>query len=178
MPDGRSAGRIGMLHSWCKATRLVFIAVLMGCSQLPASWAPSTPAATASLPSLIRSTDSWIEVDLARQVVILHEADKVIGEYAASSGLTTDPNTATPPGLYRVQMMEKGPIENVPGVFVSDILIFHVGRGLGIHSMPMDAGGKVLDATLGQPGTAGCVRVGESSRVFEFAEMGMRIWIH
>ena len=75
-------------------------------------------------------------------------------------------------------MMEKGPVENVPGVFVSDILIFDFGRGLGIHSRPMDAGGNLLDATLGRPGTAGCVRVAESASVYAFAWVGMQIWIH
>jgi hypothetical protein len=81
------------------------------------------------------------------------------------------------PGLFRVQMKEKEPIENVPGVWVSDILIFNWGKEIGIHSMPMDAGGKVLDATLGKPNTGGCVRVGESACVFDFAEVGMHVWI-
>ena len=126
-------------------------------------------------PEYIGPTDSWIEVDLGRQVVILHKGGEVIAELPASSGVE---GHATPPGLYRVQMMEKGPDENVPGVFVSDILIFDLGKEIGIHSMPMDAAGQVLDATLGKPTTGGCVRVGESARVFEFAEMGMRIWIH
>jgi lipoprotein-anchoring transpeptidase ErfK/SrfK len=126
-------------------------------------------------PAFIGPTDSWIEVDLTRQMVVLHEAGSVIAEYPASSGVASHP---TPPGLYRVQMMEKGPIENVPGVFVSDMLMFHLGKGIGIHSRRMDADGNLLDATLGQPSSGGCVRVGESARVFEFAQLGMRIWIH
>ena len=73
--------------------------------------------------------------------------------------------------------MIKGPIENVPGVFVSDILIFDIAAGAGIHSMPMDREGRVLDSRLGEPVTAGCVRVGESAAVFRFARLGVRIWI-
>ncbi len=92
--------------------------------------------------------------------------------------MTTGPKYATPPDLYRVQSKEKGPIESVPGVFVSDIIMFDIRSGNGIRSRPMDANGNVLDATLGQPTSAGCVRVGESARVFEFAQTGMWVWIH
>ena len=74
--------------------------------------------------------------------------------------------------------MIKGPIENVPGVFVSDILIYDFVAGAGIHSMPMDQEGNVLDSRLGEPVTAGCVRVGEAAAVFRFAKLFMRIWIH
>lgn len=88
------------------------------------------------------------------------------------------PQYATPAGLYKVQSKEKGPIENVPGVFVADIIMFDISNGNGIHSQPMNAEGKILDTTLGKPATAGCVRVGESARVFEFARLGMWIWIH
>lgn len=146
-------------------------------SSCSASAPSSQPAEspTPAPPALIQPADSWIEVDLARQLVLLHQADKVVAAYAASSGV---PEAPTPPGLYRVQMMIKGPDENVPGVFLSDILIFDLGNENGIHSRPMDAHGNLLDATLGEPTTGGCVRVGESSRVFEFAELGMRVWVH
>jgi hypothetical protein len=111
-------------------------------------------------------------------MVVLHEGGSVLAEYLASTGITADPKYATPAGLYHVQSKEKGPIESVPGVFVSDIILFDVVNGNGIHSMPMDKQGQILDPTLGQPATAGCVRVGESVSVFEFAKLGMWVWIH
>ena len=129
-------------------------------------------------PTQISSSAAWIEVDLAKQTVILHESGSVIAEYLASTGITSDPKYATHPGLYRVQSKEKGPIESVPGVFVSDIIMFDIPNGNGIHSRLMDAKGNILDPTLGQPATAGCVRVGESASVFEFARLGMWVWIH
>ena len=138
---------------------------------------PSTPLPVQP-PTQISSSASWIEVDLAKQTVSLHEGGSVIAEYLASTGITSDPEYATPPGLYGVQSKEKGPIESVPGVFVSDVIMFDIRNGNGIHSRPMDAQGNILDATLGQPATAGCVRVGESASVFEFAQLGMWVWIH
>jgi lipoprotein-anchoring transpeptidase ErfK/SrfK len=169
---------------------LFSVMLIAACAQMP-RW-PSTatipPALEMELtpstshpvqpPTQISSSAAWIEVDLAKQTVILHESSSVIAEYLASTGVTSDPKYATPPGLYHVQSKEKGPIESVPGVFVSDIIMFDILNGNGIHSRPMDAKGNILDATLGQPATAGCVRVGESARVFEFARLGMWVWIH
>ncbi len=137
---------------------------------------PATPVA--SLPNWIGRSDSWIEIDLAAQTLTLHDRGVIIAEYPVSTGVTTDPRYATPPDLYRVQSMDPGPIESAPGVFVSDLVMFDFGRGNGIHSLPMDKAGTVLDATLGTPSTAGCVRVAESRRVFEFAKIGMWVWIH
>ena len=129
-------------------------------------------------PPQVGPEQKWIEVDLARQVVRLRAGERVLAEYLASTGVATATETTTVPGVYMVQQMIKGPIENVPGVFVFDILIYNFGRGEGIHSLPMDADGQVLDATLGQPASGGCVRVGEAAAVFEFARLGTRVWIH
>ncbi len=139
---------------------------------------PAAATATLQAPAWIGPTESWIEIDLARQTLALHEGGAVRAEYLVSTGVTTDPKYATPPDLYRVQSKDKGPVESAPGVFVSDIVMFDLGRGNGIHSLPMDAAGTVLDATVGTPATAGCVRLAESAQVFEFARIGMRVWIH
>ncbi len=137
----------------------------------------STPT-LALPPPPVGANQRWIEVDLALQIVRLRLGQEVIAEYPASSGVATSPETATTPGVYSVQQMIKGPIENVPGVFVSDILIYDMLNGMGIHSIPMDEGGRPLDSTLGVPASAGCVRVGVADAVFAFARLGMVIWIH
>lgn len=146
----------------------------------PAAPAPplSQTAIPATVPAQIIPSSSWIEVDLMKQTVILHEEGGIVAEYPVSTGLATDPEYATPPGLYRVQSKDNGPVESVPGVFVTDVVMFDIGKGNGFHSKPMDAQGNILDETLGKPVTAGCVRVGESARLFEFAQLGMWVWIH
>jgi lipoprotein-anchoring transpeptidase ErfK/SrfK len=179
-----------MRQFFTSAVALLSVMLLVACASSPwqslptteppapeSQSAPSTPR-QAQPPTQISPSASWIEVDLAKQTVVLHESGWVIAEYLASTGVMSDPKYATPPGLYKVQSKEKGPIESVPGVFVSDIIMFDIPNGNGIHSRPMDANGNILDATLGQPATAGCVRVGESARVFEFAQIGMWVWIH
>ena len=147
---------------------------------LPSAPAPTPIPATPSpaLPAYLDPASSWIEVDLARQLVVLHQAGAVLAAYPASTGVTADPQYATPPGLYQVQSKDQGPVESVPGVFVSDVIMFDIGRGNGFHSRPMDAQGDILDETLGTAATAGCVRVGESAALFRFAQVGMKVWIH
>ncbi len=169
---------------------LLAVMLLVACTPSPRqSWPATAPPTSESVPTLstplevqpparISPDSSWIEIDLAKQIVVLHHSDLASAEYPASTGVASDPKYATPPGLYRVQSKEKGPVESVAGVFVSDVIMFDIQNGNGIHSRPMDARGKILDATLGQPATAGCVRVGESARVFEFAQIGMWVWIH
>ena len=162
-------------------------AVLCGCAY-PARPAPTPhstlPTANAVMPTAfvsapeVGSSQRWIEVDLATQIVRLREGNQVLAEYPAATGVAISAETTTWPGVYQIQQMIKGPIENVPGVFVSDILIYDIAAGAGIHSMPMDKDGTVLDSTLGKPVTAGCVRVGDSTAVFEFAQLGTTIWIH
>ena len=138
----------------------------------------SRPPQTSCLPTEIDPLADWIEVDLARQLVVLHADGGIVSSHAAASGRTDVAGAATPPGSYRVQILQKGPIENVPGVFVSDIVIYDEWNGIGLHSRPMDAAGELLDATLGEPATAGCVRVGDSTAVYEFARLGMWVWVH
>ena len=179
-----------MRHFFITIVAFFFVTLIEACTQVPSQPLTATVPPTLERedtlstplpiqpPTQISSSASWIEVDLAKQTVILHESDSIIAEYLASTGVTSDPKYATPPGLYRVQSKEKGPIENVPDVFVSDIIMFDIQNGNGIHSRPMDNKGRTLDATLGQPVTAGCVRVEESARVFEFAQLGMWVWIH
>jgi len=142
---------------------------------------PTTVNATATplvLPPQVGATQRWIEVDLAAQIVRLKEGSSTLAEYPAATGVAISTETATHPGRFQVQQLIEGPIENVPGVYVSDILVYDVAAGMGIHSMPMDEGGRVLDGTLGTPASGGCVRVGEAHAVFEFARLGTVIWIH
>jgi lipoprotein-anchoring transpeptidase ErfK/SrfK len=71
--------------------------------------------------------------------------------------------------------MYPGPEETVPGVFVRDTVIFDWEHGNGFHSLPMDADGAILDATIGQPASAGCIRVSDSATLYAFAEVGMTV---
>jgi lipoprotein-anchoring transpeptidase ErfK/SrfK len=132
-------------------------------------------SAVTPTPEGITPGERWIEVDIQAQVVRLHDGSRIVGEYMASTGVDTTPQTTTYPGLFTVQQKIEGPFENVPGVYVKDAIIFDWAHGNGIHSVPMDENGTILDDRLGQPVTAGCVRVEHSGEVFDFARLGMKV---
>lgn len=138
-------------------------------------WACAAPV---ELPEGIGPAERWIEVDLSAQAVRLHDGQRTLAEYEASTGVNTSPQTTTYTGLFTVEEMIKGPIVSVPGVYVTDVIIFDVPHGNGFHSRPMDEEGNILDETLGEPATAGCVRLAESAAVFAFATLDMKVWVH
>jgi lipoprotein-anchoring transpeptidase ErfK/SrfK len=144
----------------------------------PTASQPTATSTQAVLAPPVQPDQRWIEVDLAAQVLRLRLGPQILAEFPIATGVGTAPEWTTWPGVYHVQQKIKGPIENVPGVFVSDILIYDFGAGVGIHSLPMDLDGRVLDATLGEPASGGCVRVGESAAVYAFARLGTVVWVH
>ncbi|MEJ2597924.1 MAG: L,D-transpeptidase [Anaerolineales bacterium] len=143
----------------------------------------STPAQqnTESTPypsPLIQENERWIEIDLQAQKLRLYEGKTMLDEYLAGSGVNQSPQTTTYPGIFEITSKYKGPIETAPGVYVTDVLEFDPEHGNGIHSLPRDAEGNILDERLGQPVSAGCVRVGEAAIVYDFAHLGMTVWVH
>ena len=117
-------------------------------------------------------------MDVPVQLVRLHDGNQVVGEYLAATGINTSPETTTYTGLFEVQQMMKGPVESVPALYVTDVIIFDLMHRNGFHSKPMDKDKNTLDETLGKPATAGCARVGESTAVFSFARLGMKVWVN
>jgi len=171
----------GIVAGVIRQTLAAFSIIVLSACARPAETAsiPLTrPASTQVFPAQIVGAQEWIEVDLAAQEVLLHRDGVIVAQLPAATGLTAYPEYRTPAGIFDIQVKEKGPVENAPGVFVSDILIFDFAKDLGIHSRPMDAEGILLDDRLGLPLTAGCVRVGDSGQVYDFAQLGMWVWIH
>lgn len=181
-----------------RITCLILYFVLCACSAAPADLptvariAQVTPQPTTILAAAIRPTtgsassipidlgpaERWIEVSVQEQMVRLHTGDRTIAEYPAATGVNTQPETTTYRGVFEVSRKYKGPIETAPGVYVMDILEFDLVHGNGIHSLPMDAKGHVLDDRVGTPVTSGCVRVAESTAVYDFATLRTKVWVH
>ena len=144
----------------------------------PAGKSPTLPATGQVVRPNPAQAEQWIEVVLDRQKVILHDGDTVAGEFTAAAGVGTSPETTTYTGEFKVQTLMPGPVESSPGVYVTDVVIFDWQHGNGFHSRPMDKDGNILDATLGKPATAGCIRLAESGELYRFARLGMRVVIH
>lgn len=131
-----------------------------------------------STPNAIPPHARWIEVSLEEHLLRLHEGEQVIGQFRVATGVGSSPEYTTYPGVFELRLMYAGPVETAPGVFVTDILEFDPAHGNGIHSLPKDKDGHILDDRVGLSLTAGCIRVAESATVFDFARLGMMIWVH
>jgi len=142
----------------------------------PAETATPTPSRTPTAAPTPRGR--WIEVDLSDQVVILHDGDVGSSVLSMSSGVGGSPQTTTYVGRYTVGLMDPGPDETAPGVFVANIVLFDFEHMNGFHSQPMDADGTILDDTLGEPASAGCIRLADSRRLFDFARIGTPVIVH
>lgn len=147
----------------------------------------ATPPISAS-PTVVHETETpgtaltyqgkWIEVDLSEQLVLLREDEHILDQFLMSSGIGDSPETTTYPGNYSVRLMYPGPEETVPGVYVRDVIMFDLEHMNGFHSQPMDAEGRILDETLGEPASAGCIRMADSKALYDFAMIGMPVIVH
>jgi len=134
-----------------------------------------------TLPQDVRNsfTERWIEVSLSDQLVRLCEGSQMAGEHLAATGAGDRPETTTFPGLFTVHNKNKGPVYlSQFDVYVTDWVGFDQERANGFHSLPKDKIGRVLDDRLGQPVSHGCVRTAQSAAVYDFAAIGMRVWVH
>jgi hypothetical protein len=120
----------------------------------------------------------WIEVSLQEHILRLHDGEQIIAQYPVATGVGTSPEYTTYPGVFELNRMYRGPVETASGVFVTDVLEFDPAHGNGIHSLPKDKDGNILDERVGVSLTAGCIRVAEAATVFDFATLGMKIWVH
>jgi lipoprotein-anchoring transpeptidase ErfK/SrfK len=129
--------------------------------------------------SLPAGEERWIEVDLDQQVVQLHDGQRTVGKYPASTGRGDSPSTLTYTGTFQVYSKTK-PLTYLSeyDVYVSDWVGFDQEHAIGFHSLPVDKQGRVVDSRLGMPVSHGCVRVGNAAAIFSFATIGMKVIIH
>ncbi|HET7011366.1 MAG TPA: L,D-transpeptidase [Anaerolineales bacterium] len=156
--------------------KIAFVSVALILAACGSQTIAATP--TADIPAELLDVSRWIEVDLAASEIRLHSANADAIHIAAATGVADDPRYATPLGVFHVQSMDHGPIESASGVFVRDLIMIDIASGTGIHSVPMDGEGTLLDDRTGPSITAGCVRATDSAAVFAFADLGMPVWIH
>ncbi len=168
------------LHLFRTILSLNLIVSLVACT---AGAAPSLPTQTvppplvATPPEILPHT-RWIEISLQEYMLRLHDGERTIAQYRVATGVGTSLEYTTYPGVFELTLMYRGPVETAPGVFVTDVLEFDPFHGNGIHSLPKDKDGHILDDRVGAALTAGCVRVAEAAAVFDFATLGMIIWVH
>jgi hypothetical protein len=123
----------------------------------------------------------WIDVDVTLFQVQLMDGNtivKTIGPVAVGAQINTGAFESTQTGLFHVYNKIAGLQYDAPyQTYISDWVGFDPDKANGFHSFLKDAAGKVVDPATGRISN-GCIRTGEAPALYEFAEIGMPVFVH
>lgn len=137
-----------------------------------------TPTSVMSAPVPRRTEGKYIDVDIARQMMVLFENGKPLDSYLVSSGKR---GMDTPKGEFSVENKAPRPWSKTYGLYMPYWMAFTGDGKYGIHELPeWPSGYKEGADHLGHPVSHGCIRLGIASarRVYEWADVGTPIIIH
>ena len=137
-----------------------------------------TPTSVMSTPVPRRTEGKYIDVDIARQMMVLFENGKPLDSYLVSSGKR---GMDTPKGEFSVENKAPRPWSKTYGLYMPYWMAFTGDGKYGIHELPeWPSGYKEGADHLGHPVSHGCIRLGVASarRVYEWADVGTPIIIH
>ncbi len=145
----------------------------------PAVATSLSPVSVTTSTTVPRRTDGkYIDVDIARQVMVLFENGKPLDSYLVSSGKR---GMDTPKGEFSVANKAPRPWSKTYGLYMPYWMAFTGDGKYGIHELPeWPSGYKEGADHLGHPVSHGCIRLGVVSarRVYEWADVGTPIIIH
>lgn len=145
----------------------------------PAEIGSSLPTAFPSVAMPTADLERWIRIDRSDASVALLQGDNVVAVFPGRIGRdpALDGFYSTAVGSFRVYAMNKGlaPTPFAEDTWLTDWVGFDPVRKNGIHSPVRTADGTVREWQ--NDTTLGCVRLSaeDAVRVFEFAEIGMRV---
>lgn len=138
--------------------------------------AGSTRTATAA-----PTSGKWIDVDVTRFQVRLMDgtqAIQTISPVAVGAQINSGAYESTQTGLFHVYNKIAGLQYDAPyQAYISDWVAFDPQKDNGFHSFLLDEAGKVVDPATGKVSN-GCIRTGASKTIFDFAEVGMAVYVH
>ena len=149
--------------------------------------APPTRAAATVQPAATTvqagrpSSGRWIDVDVTRYQIQLMDGTNVvrtIAPIAVGEQVNTGAYLSTQTGLFHVYNKTEALAYDAPyDTYISHWVGFDPAKDNGFHSFLKDASGKVVDPSTGRISN-GCIRTGEAQAVYEFAEIGMPVFVH
>jgi hypothetical protein len=157
---------------------------------IPSGGKPATPPTSATLgatpapvptTAVVPTTGRWIDVDLTDYAVRLMEGTtiiKLIRPVGVGQQIDTGAYESTQTGLFHVYDKRQELQYDAPyKTYISDWVGFDPVRANGFHSFLKDEKGQVVDASTGRISN-GCIRTGESSLLYDFAQIGMPVLVH
>jgi hypothetical protein len=142
---------------------------------------PAASATSTDDASLRPTEGRWIEVDVANFVVRLMDGPTVVREIApvaVGAQIDTGAYASTQTGLFHVYNKSEPLAYDAPyDTYISDWVGFDPDKSNGFHSFLKDKDGNVVDASTGRVSN-GCIRTGAEATIYDFAEIGMPVWVH
>lgn len=148
--------------------------------------ATPTPMPSAATPRVVvppkaPETGRWIDVDVTRYVVRLMDGKQTVKEVApVAVGREVDTGTyeSTQTGLFHVYVKTAPMTYDAPyKTYIQWWVGFDPQKDNGFHSFLLNEQGKVVDGGTGRVSN-GCIRTGEAEAVFQYAEVGMPVFVH
>ena len=133
------------------------------------------------MPPKAPDTGRWIEVNVTNYVVRLMDGKQVlkeIGPVAVGKQVDTGAYESTQTGLFNVYVKTAPMTFDAPyNTYIQWWVGFDPAKDNGFHSFLLDKDGKVADASTGRVSN-GCIRTGGAEEIFNFAEVGMPVFVH
>jgi hypothetical protein len=141
----------------------------------------SVPAGTQTPGVSAPTSGRWIDVDVSRYQVRLMDgaqALETISPVAVGEEVNTGAYESTQTGLYHVYNKIAGLQYDAPyDAYISDWVAFDPQKDNGFHSFLLDESGKVVDPSTGRVSN-GCIRTASPKAIYDFAEVGMAVYVH
>jgi len=147
---------------------------------------PTAQATQASASTQTPDTDAptagkWIDVDVTRfQVRLMNgtQALQTIAPIAVGEEVNTGAYESTQTGLFHVYNKIGGLQYDAPyDAYISDWVAFDPAKDNGFHSFLLDESGDVVDPSTGRVSN-GCIRTDAAKEIYDFAEVGMAVYVH
>lgn len=153
----------------------------------PAPTATPTTAPRVAQPTATRAparppnSGQWIDVNVSSYTVRLMDgqaAVKTLGPVGVGREIDTGVWESTATGLFYVYSMDAALVYDAPyDTYISHWVGFDPSLANGFHSFLKDKDGKVVDPSTGNVSN-GCIRVGDVEAVFNYAHIGMPVFVH
>lgn len=147
----------------------------------PTAVKTAAPTVAAAPKPAAPTTGKWIDVDVTRFTVKLMDGKQIvreIGPVGVGVQIDTGAYESTQTGLFHVYNKIAGLTFDAPyNTYIDWWVGFDVDKANGFHSFLLDAKGGVVDASTGRISN-GCIRTPDPKAVFEYAEVGMPVFVH
>jgi hypothetical protein len=150
-------------------------------AEMQAASVSGRPRGTTSDGSASPASGEWIDVDVTDFVVRLMDGKWVlarISPVAVGERIDTGEYTSTQTGLFHVY--EKNgdlAFDAQYNAYISHWVGFDPDKANGFHSFLKDQDGNVVNAGTGRVSN-GCIRTGSPEEIFDFAQVGMPVYVH